>query len=401
MTARKICCRALASGWLLSVSMTTIAAELPWPTTGWQPAGPVELGLDPAALTALNADIESGKYPLVDSLFVARCGRVAFDRRYSHDYGKIYAKEAHEKGPLNARLTGPYNYFDPKWHPYYHGTLEHSMQSVSKTVTSIVIGVAMGRGDFKATLDTPVMNYFDRAKVANVDERKMRMTLRDVLTMTAGLAWNEDLPYDDPNNSSSVMEALDDWVQYVIDRPMAHDPGEAFAYSSGLPMLLAHIFKKETGQPIDVYAKRYLFPPLGIRHAYWKHTPLGVVDTEGGLYLRSEDLAKIGYLFLHAGVWAGRHIVPAGWVEDSVKPHVVVDANEKYGYQWWLLPYGKDGSLAWAGRGIGGQTLLVYPHEQLIVVTTAWHILSEEWLERALTERLLPGLKPAGCARTR
>src|ERR1700687_4589392 len=82
MTARKICCRALASGWLLSVSMTTIAAELPWPTTGWQPAGPVELGLDPAALTALNADIESGKYPLVDSLFVARCGRGAFDRRY-------------------------------------------------------------------------------------------------------------------------------------------------------------------------------------------------------------------------------------------------------------------------------------------------------------------------------
>src|ERR1700687_2332223 len=216
--------------------------------------------------------------------------------------------------------------------------------------------------------------------------------------MTAGLTWNEDLPYDDPNNSSSVMEALDDWVQYVIDRPMAHDPGEAFAYSSGLPMLLAHIFKKETGQPSDAYAKRYLFPPLGIRHAYWKHTPLGVVDTEGGLYPRSVDLSKIAYLFLHAGVGAGSHIVPAGWVEDSVKPHVVVDANEKYGYQWWLLPYGKDGSLAWAGRGLGGQTLLVYPHEQLIVVTTAWHILSEEWLERALTERLLPGLKPAGCA---
>jgi CubicO group peptidase (beta-lactamase class C family) len=369
----------------------------PWPTEGWARSTPERLGIDSAAVAGLNTDVGNGKYPLVDSLLVARCGRVGFDRRYQHNYGKIFYKEAHERGPLNAHLTGPYNYFDPNWHPYYHGTQAHSMQSVSKTVTSVTIGVAMQRGDFKAGLDTPVMKYFDIIEVANVDERKLRMTLRDVLTMTTGLDWNEDLPYDDPNNACSVMEARGDWVKFVIDRPMLHDPGQVFAYSSGATMLLAHIFKKETGQDIDAYARTHLFGPLGIRDFYWKHSPKGDVDTEGGLYLKTEDLAKIGYLYLRRGQWAGRQIVPESWVEDSVKPHVTVDQNERYGYQWWLLPYG-NGKLAYAGRGIGGQTLLVYPEEQLIVVTTAWHILTESWLERDITDRLLPGLKPVDCS---
>jgi CubicO group peptidase (beta-lactamase class C family) len=387
---------------LLTLIVATLTAHAappaePWPTAGWARSTLERLGIESAAVAGLNTDVGNGKYPLVDSLFVARCGRVGFDRRYQHNYGKIFYKEAHEQGPLNAHLTGPYNYFDPNWHPYYHGTQAHSMQSVSKTVTSVTIGVAMQRGDFKAGLDTPVMKYFDIIKIANVDERKLRMTLRDVLTMTTGLDWNEDLPYDDPNNACSVMEARDDWVKFVIDRPMLHEPGQVFAYSSGATMLLAHIFKKETGQDIDGYARTHLFAPLGIRDFYWKHSPKGDVDTEGGLYLKTEDLAKIGYLYLRRGQWAGRQIVPESWVEDSVKPHVTVDQNERYGYQWWLLPYGNS-KLAYAGRGIGGQTLLVYPEEQLIVVTTAWHILTESWLERDITDRLLPGLKPVDCS---
>src|SRR6266404_8666341 len=168
----------------------------------------------------------------------------------------------------------------------------HTMQSVSKTVTSVIIGVAMNRGDFKAGVDTPVLKFFDVAKVKNVDEGKRRMTLRDVLTMTAGLEWIEDVPYDDPRSDSSLMEATDDWVQYVIDKPMAAEPGKVFDYSSGVSELLAHIFLQETGQDIDSYGEKYLFRPLQIEH-FWKKTPMGVVDTEGGLYLRGEDLAKI------------------------------------------------------------------------------------------------------------
>src|ERR1700757_3220505 len=192
--------------------------ETLWPTKGWATASPTSVGLDEQVLLKLDKDIASGKYSqMMDSFAVFRCGKKVFERTYPHDYEKIYGKEAGERGPLNARTIGRYNYFDPYWHPYYHGTDLHTMQSVSKTVTSIIIGVAMQRGDFKAGLDTPVLKYFDTSKVKNVDERKRRITLRDVLTMTAGLQWQEDdVPYDDPRSDSSLMEATDDWVQYGV-----------------------------------------------------------------------------------------------------------------------------------------------------------------------------------------
>ncbi|HME38879.1 MAG TPA: serine hydrolase [Steroidobacteraceae bacterium] len=359
---------------------------------------PASLGIDPEPLAALDADIAAGTYPLVDSLLVMRCGQVVLDRRYPHDYGQTYFKEAHTKGPLNARLTGRYNYFDPNWHPYYHGTDAHTMQSVSKTVTSALFGIAITRGDFKAPLSTPVLHYFDEHKVKNVDARKRRMTLRDILTMTTGLDWNEDVAYDDPANPSDLMEATDDWVQFVIDRPMIAEPGTVFAYSSGATELLAHIFKRETGTDIEEYARRHLFGPLDIRDYHWKRTPLGVVDTEGGLYLRTADLAKIGLLYLHDGMWAGRRLLSSAWIRESLTPRIDAGEGFQYGYQWWLLPYGEPRRLAWAARGMGGQRLVVFPDENLIVASTAWHILNEASIEFDVVRRLLPGVHPHACA---
>jgi hypothetical protein len=360
-------------------------------------AAPSALGIDPQPLAALDADIASSKFPLVDSLLVMRCGEVVFDRLYPHDYAATYYKEAHTKGPLNARLTGRYNYFDPDWHPYYHGTDEHTMQSVSKTVTSAIIGIAITRGDFKAPLSTPVLHYFDSAKVKNLDERKRRMTVRDLLTMTSGLDWNEDVPYDDPNNPSDLMEASDDWVQYVIDRPMKDEPGKVFAYSSGATELLAYIFKRETGVDIERYGHSHLFGPLGIVKYHWKRTPLGVVDTEGGLYLSSKDLAKIGLLYLNDGLWKGQRVMSSEWIKESLTPRIDAGEGFQYGYQWWLLPHGEPSRLAWAARGMGGQRLLVFPEDQLIVVSTAWHILNEASIEFDVVRRLLPGVHAHQC----
>src|SRR5437016_1527479 len=311
-----------------------------WPTHGCAKGKPSSVGLDEKILAEWDGDLASGRYPLVDSMTVIRCGEVVYQRKYSHDYGKVFAKEAHEKGPLNAHLAGPYNYFDPAWPPYYHGTDEHSMQSVSKSVTSATLGIAITRKDFKGSLETPVLKYFNNSTVKNLDERKRRMTIRDVLTMSTGLDWNEDVAYNDPKNAASLMEATDDWVQFVIDLPMAHDPGTVFAYSSGATELLAYIFQKDTGQDIEEYAKKYLFTPLGIEHYYWKRTPKGLPDTEGGLFLRAEDLAKIGYLYLHNGVWDGKQIVSADWVKQSLTPAIDAGDGWKYGFQWGLLPHG-------------------------------------------------------------
>ncbi len=381
-----------------------VPAVAAWFAIGAATAKPVptaSLGIDSAPIAALDRDIDTGALKLVDSLLVMRCGQVVFDRKYTHDYARLYFKEAHSRGPLNARLTGPYNYFDPAWHPYYHGTDEHSMQSVSKTVTSILIGIAITRGDFKAPLSTPVLHYFDEARVKNLDPRKRRMTLENLLTMTSGLDWNEEVAYDDPANPSDLMEATDDWVQFVIDRPMATEPGTVFAYSSGVTELFAHIFKKETGSDIEEYARRHLFAPLGIVNYHWKRTPLGVVDTEGGLYLRTEDLTKLGQLFLQEGRWKGARIVSSEWIKESLTPRIAAGEGFQYGYFWWLLPYGKPGQTAWVARGFGGQRLIVFPDEQLIVTSTAWHILDDASIEFDVVKRLLPGVHPQQCARPR
>ena len=371
--------------------------KTPWPTHDWKRGTPASVGLDETVLATLDSELASGKYSLVDSFQVFRCGTEVYSRRYSHDYAKLYGKEARTRGPLNARLSGRYNYFDPTWHPYLHGTDLHTMQSISKTVTSAIIGVAVTRGDFKAGLETPVLSYFDVAKVENVDDRKRRMTLQNVLTMTTGLAWIEDVPYDDPRSDSSLMEATDDWVQYVIDKPMAQEPGAVFNYSSGATELLAYIFQKETGQDIDAYGEKYLFAPLGIKH-YWKRTYRGVVDTEGGLYLTGADLAKIGYLYLNAGVWDGKRLISEVWVGQSLTPAIDTGwQGLKYGFKWWLQP-SKDGKeYIWHGIGFGGQRLMVFPAEQLIATFTGWDILKDPAVDSELADRLLPAVRSAAC----
>lgn len=325
MRARKIYLVAVVP-FVLAPCMT---AQEQWPTKDWPRSTPEVVGIDVAPLKALDADIAAGKYDYVDSMLVIRCGRVVYERFYRHDYDRIYGGRTW----LDQDPKGPYNYFNPDWHPYYRRGDLHTMQSVTKTVTSAVFGVAMARKELP-DLDTPILRFFDVKTVTNLDDRKRRITLRHLLTMTAGFDWNEDLPYGDRNNSCDQMEATTDWVKFVIDRPMAHEPGAVFVYSSGVSQLLSYIFTKVTGQDIEKYAAKHLFKPLGIDHYYWKRSPTRLIDTEGGLYLRPQDLAKLGLLYLKNGVWDGRQILAPDWVKESLSPSVTVArGGTKYGYQ--------------------------------------------------------------------
>jgi CubicO group peptidase (beta-lactamase class C family) len=374
-----------------------------WPTKGWQSGTPASLGLSEKSLNDFDGDIARGTFPMKDSFRVFRCGTEAFERQYKHDYGRIYAKEAKTKGALNARQSGPYDYYDTEWHPFYHGTSLHTMQSVSKTITSIVFGIAITRGDFKASLNTPVLKYFDLANVKNNDDRKRHLTIENLLTMTSGMN-SEELYYppdsNAPENDFVHMEASDDWAQYAIDEPIVEEPGKNFVYSSADAELLARVFQRETGQDIDAYAQKYLFGPLGIAH-YWKRDYSGTVDTEGGLFLNDEDLAKIGLLYLNNGSWEGKQIVSEDWVQQSVAPHVsmpfTVDGGRMYyGFMWWLYP-AASGKYIWIATGLGGQELLLFPQQDLIVVFTGWDIQNEDDLA-LLIPRLQSAVTPFACA---
>jgi CubicO group peptidase (beta-lactamase class C family) len=376
---------------LLGPLSSAVAAATPWPQSA-----PQSVGVDPAKLQALDHDIAAGGFALTDSMDVFRCARQIYSSRYPRDYATLYGREARERGPLNQRLTGPYNYFDVKTHPYWHGSDLHSLQSITKTVTSITLGIAISRGDFKAGLDTPVLHWFDEARVQAVDARKRRMTLRHVLTMSTGLDWDEDVPYADPRSDSSRMEATDDWVAYTINKPMAAEPGSTFKYSSGATQLLSYIFRRETGQDIEAYAEKHLFRPLGMRH-HWKRAYDGTVDTEGGLFLSGADLAKLGQLFLQEGVWQGQRIVAADWVTQSVTPAMPISEEFQYGYKWWLYRRPDGAGLVWMGRGFGGQRLMVFPKENLIATFTGWDMLTDPAPTAALVSRLLGALTTPDC----
>lgn len=358
----------------------------------WEDASLESVGLSPGVVQALDEDIKAGRYGYIDSLFIARHGKVAFETYYQHDYPQIYKTEAETPGPLVVNdPSGPYNYFNAWWHPYYRDTNLHSLQSVTKSVVSALVGIAISRGDFPA-LDTPVLSFFDETSVTNVDERKLNMNLRDLLTMSDGLEWNENLPYTDPQNSFAVMTRDPNWVTHTIDLPMAKEPGTVFNYNSGATLVLGHVFNVATGIDIEEYAVKHLFSPLGIEHYYWDRTPFGQTDTQEGLYLSTRDLAKITRLYLQGGRFDGMQVIPRSWIDDSLTPAFLTKKNDRegYGYLWWSQPYTHKNTehMAYFGKGFGGQRPILLPELDMVIVLTGWNILPGQpflYAEEAIT----------------
>ncbi len=371
--------RALAQALVaLALVLPLGAVQTPWPTGGWTRATPESQGLANAPFETLDREIRDGRYGYVDRLFVTRNGRAVVDLRYTHDYRAVSRGLS---GPLgcgegcadpSAGMTGDFNYYDADRHPFYRGREVHTLQSVTKSIAATVIGMAIGRGDIGG-LDRPLLSFFEDRDLTKVDPRLHRATLADLLTMRSGIEWHEgDRPLDN-TNTTVQLERSEDWIAFTLAQPMDADPGTRWAYNSGGSHLMSGIVRSATGRFIDDYSREHLFGPLGIRDFYWKRTPKGYPDTEGGLYLSAEDLAKIGYLYLNDGVWDGRRLLPEGWVREATSRHVTgVAGTWDYGYQWWITS--RNGADVWAGRGFGGQLLLVVPARNVVAVVNAWNI---------------------------
>ncbi len=350
-----------------------------WPTKSWSISTPEAQGLDGSQFTRLDGEIKAGRYGYVDRMVVVRNGLLVVSERYENNYRKISKGHKSALGcgantcPDDSSASDPYNYLNPSTHPFYQGRDIHTLQSVTKSVADTLVGIAITRGEIKR-VDTPLLSFFKDYDLSGVDERLHQETLGDLLTMRSGIEWHEqDRPLNE-TNTTLRLEWSQNWIQFTLDQPMDAAPGEKWAYNSGGSHLMSGIIKKATGSFIDAYGEAHLFGPLGIDDYHWKKTPKGFPDTEGGLYLEAEQLAKIGYLYLQGGVWDGHRILDKNFVSAATSRQVqrVNSRGWGYGYQWWRLD--RDGMEVWAGLGFGGQFLLVLPEYDLIGVVNSWNL---------------------------
>ncbi|HTO60940.1 MAG TPA: serine hydrolase [Bradyrhizobium sp.] len=296
---------------------------------GWVIGAPERQGFDPTFLCEMGNGIAEGHLPNVDSIVVVRHGVLVYER-----------------------------YFGP-----YDSTTSHVGNSMTKSVVSLLVGIALDRGLIK-DLDARAFSFFPEYADLRTPEKDW-ITLRHLLTMSAGL--NASV--------SGRMLGLDrDPFRHALEGTLVRDPGISFEYSNVETELIGAILQKVSGKTVDVLATEEIFGPLGIQDFRW-YGRLGndLPMCSSGLSLRPRDWAKIGQLVLNHGAWNGKQIVSASWISQSTTKQVKAPKTFSYGFQWWL---GRstihDRVIEWtAALGFNAQKLIVIPDLDIVVVFNA------------------------------
>jgi CubicO group peptidase (beta-lactamase class C family) len=302
-----------------------------WPTTQWQTSTPEEQGMDSTALAGL---LDFGTTRSLDSLLLVRHGRIVLDAYYAP----------------------------------YTSDIPHRINSATKAVVGTLAAIAQSDGLLDG-FDHPVLDFFGDRAIANLDDRKKAITIQNLLDMTSGIDWSE--PLDGPLVSMIEMSRQRDWVKFVLDRPMAHAPGDVFNYNSGNTQLLSAIISKLTGMSAWDYAKIKLFGPLGIGVSNWWRDPQGISTGGYGLALLPRDMAKIGYLYLRNGQWEDKPLLPPDWIDKvghaTVNMNLSFAPDLRYSNLFWALP---DKQITMA-VGYHSQVIMILPRLDMVAVTTA------------------------------
>jgi CubicO group peptidase (beta-lactamase class C family) len=303
------------SNWLQStmlalvLSLSSLAAQAQWRTPV-----PNEQALDAAAFEGMER-LVSESFPDVQSVFVALQGRVAFQ----------YYRDGNPESLRN-------------------------VQSVAKSALSALVGVALQQGRIKS-LDQPVIELVPELLSLNNDPKARDITVRHLLTMTAGFQVN------DPTGTAPAGRARDGWA-----RPIANPPGQAFAYDNAVFVILSEVLKTAVGMPVDDFARQQLISPLGMAEPSYQR----------GLNMRTEDMAKLGQLFLQNGRWGDRQLLAPAFVAEATTARNAggLPISLPYGFMWWVVP-SKARRPTFMASGYSGQFIWVYPGSDMVVATTS------------------------------
>lgn len=234
----------------------------------------------------------------------------------------------------------------------------HVLHSLSKSFCSTAVGLAVAEG--KLSIDDPVLKFFPEDAPEKPSDKLQQMRVRDLLTMSTG------------HETEPRFNADDSWVKTFLAHPVPHKPGAHFQYNSPATYMQSAIVQKVTGQTVLEFLKPRLFEPLGIENPTWMSSPQGISTGGWGLMVRTEDIAKFGQLYLQKGMWNGKQLIPATWIEQATSKQVSNgsdpnrDWDQGYGFQFWRCRHG-----AYRGDGAFGQFCIVLPEQDAVIAITA------------------------------
>lgn len=314
-------------------------------------ANPEDVGFDSQILEELLDSIHSGFYPNRHSLLIYRNNHLVLEEYFS---GRD------ENWGTDIGLIK------------YNDSLLHDMRSVSKSIVSACIGIAISQGKIKS-VNQPVFDFFEDY-IQFKNEGREHLTIYHLLTMTSGLRWNEDVPYDNPENSEIQMVNSGDGIGFVLSRELISEPGKEWRYNGGTTEILAEIINRVSGKNIHEFAKEFLFEPIGILKSEWTVSPSTKSPAAAsGLRLNSRDMLKFGILYLNGGEWGTQQILPRNWVEESLSSQIKRPDGGGYGYQFWVFDFKiQDKRLVIpTAVGNGDQRIFIDQKNNLLIVTTA------------------------------
>lgn len=319
---------------------------------GWTIASPDSVGMDGAQLCGIATRLAQ-RATSVHSVVVARHGKLVFEQ-YFPGYDQPWGQ--------------------PEGQHEFSATTKHDMRSASKSIVSILVGIAIDRKLIEG-VDEPVLKFFPDQAVKQAGWEAI--TLRHLLTMSSGIKWDEARAWTDPNNDEPHLVSEADPIGYVLARPVVAPPDVLWTYNGGGTELLGNILEHVSGKPLEAFAREALFQPLGITDVEWKAYKNGKIAAAAGLRLRPRDATKLGQIVLSRGQWNGQQIVSADWIAQSITPRFQAigyfGSTLFYGYQWWMgrsLAGSKE--IKWIGAfGWGGQRIFIVPELDLVMMTTA------------------------------
>jgi len=311
----------------------------------------------------------------------------------SHALADLFDAVESQRLAIHSLQIVRYGYLvvDAYFYPFAAGR-RHDVASVTKSVTTTLIGQALEQGAFPG-LDAPVVPLL--TSVAPDDPRKQRITLRHLLTTSSGLDCGH-APYE---REMLEMTGTSHWIDYALALPMREEPGQRFVYCSPGFHLLSALLTRQTGRSAGAFAGTHLFGPLGINDVVWPRDPDGFNQGAGDLQMHPPDMARIGYLYLRQGEWAGQQVVPMRWVEQATQRQVSTPSAQSYGYGWWIS---QDIPGLYQAVGRGGQRIIVWPNKDIVVVTTGGGLdpgALAPYLLRALKSNAELPPNPSGVAR--